>query len=101
MTNPVFHAQCTTLEAALRDLPYVFFVDALPTQSRPNETTVIVDVSVEYVTISQVCEILGLIRQHLGEQKYFDLELGRSTLCISSVQFNPEARVGVFGGSVA
>jgi len=93
MTN-IFHAQCTTLEAALRSLPYVSFVDALPTQTKPDETTIVLDTHSELLTLSHLCEILGLIREHLGDQKFFDIEVGRSTVCISGIKSVPKLNLG-------
>lgn len=90
MINSVFHAQCSMVESALRALPYITFVDALPTQSDPNQTTVVVDFDGTRLTMSMVCEILGTVSTHLGDQDSFELEVGRTTLCISAIKFRPD-----------
>ena len=96
MINSVFFAQCTTVESALRDLPYVTFVDALPAQSTPNQTTVIVDFDSTHITMSSVCEILGIISTHLGDQDSFELEISRTSMCVSAIKFRPEIAASHF-----
>jgi hypothetical protein len=94
--NPVFHGHCLLLEFALKALPYVAFVDAMPTLSTPNETTVVLDTKDEHpLTLSHLCEILCLIREHLGEQKFFDIEVGRATVCISGIRCISKAKLGL------
>jgi hypothetical protein len=96
MINSVFFAQCTTVESALRALPYVTFVDALPFQSDPNQTTIVVDFDETRLTMSTVCEILGIISTHLGDQDSFELEIGRATMCVSAIKFRPEVAASHF-----
>lgn len=96
--NPVFHAQCTLLEKAILDLPYVSYVDATPTPQALTGTSVIVDFDSHVLTLSHLCEIAELVVKHLGEQRCFTIECGDSTLVISGLKFNPQVEIGVIHG---
>ena len=96
--NPIFSAQCACLEAALLDLPYVSYVDAAPTETKPNETTLVVDFDNHSLTLSHLCEIAGLALKHLGEQRFFTIESGDTTLVIHGLKFSPQVEVGVLHG---
>src|ERR1700748_801006 len=91
-TNWHFHAQCSLIESALRSLPYVTFVDALPTQSKPNENSVIVAVDVP-LSMTHICEIFAIVKEHIGEQRDFGVEVGASTIVLTHLKYNIDFHV--------
>lgn len=85
MIDPYFLTQCMQLQKALGDLPFVHYVDALPTNQIPTETTVVVSF-VGTITLSDLASIIEFVVTHLGNQSDFEIEVGSDTLVITGLK---------------